>query len=278
LWHARQAVRLAFSFERNGWEEKIMEDKVFVLAEMTWPEAKEALAQARVALVPVGSFEQHGPNGTFEVDTGRAYGFGRLLAARMYPRAILVPAVNVGVSYHHMNFPGTITLRAKTFMAVLYDLVWSLQQHGLDRFLILNGHGGNIPALGVLVVKLREELGVKVAWTSFTSLGREVIEARVLSESKGHACEGEISQAMVLAPHTVRREALAPGAFKGYPYRHLGEGYNLGYAYRFDEITANGALGDATLANEALGREIVEAALEKAVEFLEDFIGGEEKA
>lgn len=255
-----------------------MGDKVFVLAEMTWPEAKEALAQARVALVPVGSFEQHGPNGTFEVDTGRAYGFGRLLAARMYPQAILAPAVNMGVSYHHMNFPGTVTLRAETFMAVVYDLVWSLQQHGLEKFLILNGHGGNIPALGVLVVKLREELGVQVAWTSFTSLGREVIEARVLSESKGHACEGEISQAMFLAPHTVRREALAPGTFKGYPYRHLGAGYNLGYAYRFDEITANGALGDATLANEALGREIVEAALEKAVEFLEDFIGGGETA
>lgn len=254
-----------------------MADKAFVLSEMTWPEAKESLAQARAALVPVGSFEQHGPNGTFEVDSGRAYGFGKLLAARMYPQAVLAPAVSIGVSYHHMNFPGTITLRPETFMAVVYDVVWSLHQHGIEKFLILNGHGGNIPSLGVLIVKLREELGVKVAWTSFTSLGREVIQARVTSESKGHACEGEMSQAMVLAPHTVRQEAFVPGEFKGYPYRHLGEGFNLAYAYRFDEITANGALGDATLASEELGREIIETALKYAVEFLQDFIADEEE-
>lgn len=249
-----------------------MEDGAFVLPEMTWPEAKKALALARVGLVPVGSFEQHGPNGTFEVDTGRAYGFGKLLAARVYPQAILAPAVNVGVSYHHMNFPGTITLRTETFMSVVYDVVWSLKEHGLEKFLILNGHGGNIPALGVLIVKLREELGVKVAWTSFTSLARDVLEERVTSESSGHACEGEISQALYLAPHTVRQKALAAGEFKGYPYQHLGQGFSLGYAYRFDEITANGALGDATLASEELGREIIDAALQRATEFLEEFI------
>jgi len=253
-----------------------MADKALVLPDMTWPEAKEALAQAQVALVPVGSFEQHGPHGTFEVDTGRAYGFGKLLAARMVPQAVLAPAVNIGVSYHHMNFPGTITLRPETLIGVVYDVVWSLHQHGISKFLILNGHGGNIPSLGVLIVKLREELGVKVAWTSFTSLAQEVIRKRVTSESKGHSCEGEMSQAMVLAPHTVRQEAFAPGEFKGYPYRHLGEGFNLAYAYRFDEITANGALGDARLASEALGQEIIETALNYVVEFLHDFIAQEE--
>jgi len=251
-----------------------VENKAFILPEMTWPEAKEALAQARVALVPVGSFEQHGPNGTFEVDTGRAYAFGKLLAARTYPDTLLAPAINLGVSYHHMNFPGTITLRPETFMAAVHDVVWSLQQHGVERFLILNGHGGNIASLGVAIVKLREELGVKVAWTSFTSLGREVLLENVTSEIHGHACEGEISQALFLAPHTVRREALAPGEVKGYPYRHLGEVRNLAYAYRFDEITANGALGDATKATVELGQAVVEAALVKAVEFLQDFMEG----
>lgn len=254
-----------------------MPEEAFILGEMIWPEAEKALAQARLGLVPVGSFEQHGPNGTFALDSGRAEGFGRRLAARLYPRAILAPTVNLGVSYHHMNFPGTVTLRPETLIAVVYDLIWSLKQHGLDRFLILNGHGGNIPALGVLIVKLQAELGVKAAWVSFTSLAKEVISEHVLSESQGHACEGEISQALVLAPHTVRREALAAGQFRGYPYRHLGRGYNLGYPYRFDEITANGALGDATQANETLGEAIVEAALEKAVEFATDFItDGEE--
>ena len=253
-----------------------MTEMAFILSEMTWPEAKEAFSQAKVALIPVGSFEQHGPNGTFEVDIGRAYGFGKLLANRLHPKMILAPPVNLGVSYHHMSFPGTITLRPETFISVVYDVVWSLNQHGIEYFFILNGHGGNIPSLGVLLVKLREELGVKVAWTSFTSLGKAVIQERVESESKGHACEGEMSQAMVLAPHTVRREAFTVGHFKGYPYRHLGKGFNLAYPYRFDEITENGALGDATLASEELGWAIVEEALKHAIEFLEDFIGEEQ--
>ena len=253
-----------------------MTDKAFILPEMIWPEAKEALAQAKCALVPVGSFEQHGSNGTFEVDTGRAYGFGKLLAARMYPQVVLAPAINIGVSYHHMNYPGTITFRPETFMVAVYDVVWSLKQHGIKKFLILNGHGGNIPSLGVLIVKLREELGVRAAWTSFTSLGREVIRERVKSKPHGHSCEGEMSQAMYLAPHTVRQEAFAPGEFKGYPYRHLGEGFNLSYPYRFDEITVNGALGDARLASQELGRDIIEMALKNIIEFLDDFIADEE--
>ncbi len=248
-------------------------DHAYILPEMTWPEAKEAFAQAELALLPVGSFEQHGPHGTFELDTGRAAGFGRLLATHLYPRVLLAPVVNLGVSYHHMNFPGSITLRPETLIAVLYDLVWSLQQHGLQQFLILNGHGGNIPSLGVLIVKLREELGVKVAWTSFTSLAKDVIQERVTSASSGHSCEGEISQAMVLAPRTVRTESLSAGEFLGYPYANLGKGYNLSTPYRFDEITANGALGDARLASEELGQEIVATALVRAIEFLESFMG-----
>jgi creatinine amidohydrolase len=249
--------------------------QALILADMTWPEAKTALSQAKAALIPVGSFEQHGPHGTFEVDTGRAYGFGKLLAARMYPQVVLAPAVPFGVSYHHMNFPGTITLRPETFIATLYDVAWSLTQHGIRKFLILNGHGGNIPSLGVLIVKLRQELGVQAAWTSFTSLGKEVIEKRVTSESKGHSCEGEMSQALYLAPHTARPEVFAPGDYKGYPYRHLGEGFNLAYPFAFDQLTANGALGDARLASQELGQDIVETALTNAVEFLEDFIADE---
>jgi creatinine amidohydrolase len=251
-------------------------DNALILAEMTWPEAKEALDQAEVALVAAGSFEQHGPHGTFELDTGRAYGFGKLLATRLYPQVVLAPAVPLGVSYHHMNFPGTITLRPDTFIAMLYDVVWSLRRHGIHKFFILNGHGGNIPSLGVLIVKLRQELGVKAAWTSFTSLGKEVIESRVTSKPRGHACEGEVSQALYLAPHTVRPDALVPGEHLGYPYRHLGEGFNLAFPYAFDEITANGALGDATLASQELGQSIIEAALTVAVEFLEDFIADTE--
>lgn len=245
-----------------------------ILPEMTWQDTQQALKQVELAIIPTGSFEQHGPHMTFQVDSERAYGFGKLLAERLYPRVLVAPPITFGVSFHHMKFPGTITLRIETFSAVIYDVVWSLHQHGIKQFYFVNGHGGNKPALDTMVVRLRQELGVYVAWSSFTALAGDVNRERIKSETSGHACEGETSQALYLAPHVVKRERIARGETKGYPYKYLGKGNNgqFNVPYTFDEITANGALGDATLASEEMGKAIIDAALDKASAFLIDFM------
>ena len=246
----------------------------FILSEMTWQDAKDAFAQTELAIIPTGSFEQHGPHMTFEVDTARAYGFGKLLAERMHPRVILAPPISFGVSYHHMKFPGTITLRADTFQSIIYDVVWSLREHGIKQFFIVNGHGGNKSSLGVVDEKMRHELGVQIAWSSFTLLAVESRKWYAKTDMTGHACEGETSQVMYLAPHIVRPERLTQGAVKGYPYKFMGKGNNSSFQvpYTFDEITDNGALGDSTQASAERGQAIVEEALDKAVEFLTDFM------
>ena len=242
------------------------------LSLMTWPEAREALARAECAIIPTGSFEQHAPFMTFTVDTARALGFSRLLAARLAPRVVLAPAIPFGVSFHHLGFPGTITLRNSTFHALLRDVVWSLSQHGLRQFFIVNGHGGNAPALQEMIVELRQELGLRVAWSGPTTLGSAWAKAN-LTDNSGHCGQNETSQAMFLAPEVVRPERIVKGATKPYPYRHLkGEGGGVQYPYTWNEITDNGALGDATLATAELGRGIAEAGLIKAAEFLVDFM------
>jgi creatinine amidohydrolase len=246
----------------------------FILSEMTWEDAKVAFDQAELAIIPTGSFEQHGPHMTFEVDSARAYAFSRMLTERLYPRVILAPPITIGVSYHHMKFPGTLTMRHETFQALIYDVVASLREHGIQQFFIANGHGGNKPSLDVLVVKLRHELGVQVASASITQLAKESRQWYAKTEMTGHACEGETSQALYLAPHVVKRERIVRGATKGYPYKMLGKGNNntIVVPYRFDEITDNGALGDATQATAERGRAIIEEALDQAVEFLTDFM------
>ena len=132
----------------------------FILPEMTWPEAKDAFDKAELAIIPVGSFEQHSPYMTFTVDSERAYAFSKLLAARLYPRVLVAPPITFGISHHHMNFPGTITLRHETLDAMIYDIVWSLREHGIRQFFLVNGHGGNAPSLNVMIVRLRHELAV----------------------------------------------------------------------------------------------------------------------
>lgn len=119
----------------------------YVLWEMTWPELEAAMAEIRLVVIPVGATEQHGPHATFATDAVRAYEFSLRLAERLYPEVLVVPVMPFGVSPHHMTFPGTITLSGETFMQVLYEVVESLAEHGFERFLFVNGHGGNRPAL-----------------------------------------------------------------------------------------------------------------------------------
>lgn len=241
------------------------------LANLTWPEAKDAIARAECAIVPTGSFEQHAPYMTFTVDTERAVAFSRLLAARLAPRVVVAPPVAFGISYHHMPFAGTVTLRPETFRSIVHDVVWSLREHGIRQFLIVNGHGGNAPALDELVVTLPRDLGVKVAWAGPTALASVFTKGRLADES-GHCGQNETSQAMYLAPHVVRPERIVKGSTKPAPYVHVRGAASVHYAYRWDEITDNGALGDATLATAELGKQIAEAGLARAAEFLIDFM------
>src|SRR3712207_6163090 len=132
----------------------MIDERRMALARMTSPEAAEALADAEVALIPVGATEQHGPNMTLETDTAVAYQLALRTAAALHPRAVVAPPLPYGVSYHHMRFPGTMTLSPETFQAVVLEVVESLGQHGVERFFIIDGHAGNQGALDVLMTKL----------------------------------------------------------------------------------------------------------------------------
>ena len=243
----------------------------YILDEMTWTEFQKARATVDLALIPVGSTEQHGPHGTFGVDAGRAYGFAVRLGRELHPRAVVAPVMPYGVSPHHMRFPGTITLEPELFVAVLFQIVQSLHAHGLRKFFFLNGHGGNRPALSLLMQKLMVEFpDSQCGWTSFTGLARNANKEHIRSEISGHACEGEMSQSLVLAPWTFHKESAVPGGpFKISPAEHHLAGIDI--SRRFDEITENGALGDARSASVEAGEAIVAEAMERAIEFLRTF-------
>jgi creatinine amidohydrolase len=250
-----------------------------VLEEMTWPEVRDALGDLKAVVIPVGSTEQHGPNTSFWTDTGRADGFAKKLAERMYPRVLAATPIGYGISYHHMRFPGSVTLKPETFMAVIYDVVESFTKHGLRTFLIVNGHGGNMPALQLVTMKLRYELGVKIAYLTPTTVAREEVDAGKTAAAIGHACENETSQLLYLGyEHMVNVDSLAPGEIQQPAYPHAGFAglpARIQVPSYFDEVTANGALGDARGSSWEYGRSTVEAALDRIVEFLDVFIEDE---
>lgn len=253
-----------------------MTKQAYILTDMTWPEVKKALETVKVAVIPIGSHEQHGPHLVESCDAVRATEFCRLLAQRMFPKVIVTPTVNFGISFHHMSFPGTISLKPMTLVSLLYDIVASLKKHGITKVLFLNAHGGNQATLNVAATIIREELGVDIAWLQYTNLAKDAISRYIKSSLFGHACEREVSEVLYLAPHLVRKEHLGTGNMEGFPYRHATiDGKPVGVTFNFKEITTTGALGNSTKASYEAGRDIIEEALVHVCEFLEDFIAKE---
>lgn len=258
-------------------------DRSVFLANMTWPEARAAIAEAGVVIVPVGSHEQHGPGMVLSTDIVMATTMAGRVASRLKPRAIVAPSLPFGLSPHHMKFPGTITLSPATFSAVLMDVMTSLIQHGAKRFFILNSHGGNRAHLSVVVMEAREKLGVDVATAHSLSAAADLLRER-FGRATAHACEIEASYALAAAPQLLRPEAMAAGELLPPRYRYTaaaGGGATDGgaraitfvdYGARMDEMTANGNIGDPRLASREAGEEVVTLIEQRMVEFLEDFM------
>ena len=112
------------------------------LALSTWPEVEKKLSQCPAILVPIGSMEQHGPNGLIGTDAicaeTIAHGVGE------NADALVGPSLFYGVAPFNLGFAGTVTLRATTLMDVVQDYICSAAQHGITHVYFLNGHGGNI--------------------------------------------------------------------------------------------------------------------------------------
>lgn len=246
----------------------------YELSLMTSPEVTTALESSSFALLPVGATEQHGPNLGLGTDYRIAQELARRVAEELYPAAVIAPPLPLGVSDHHMGFAGTISVSSQTFQTVCMEAVSSLAAHGLEKFMFVNGHQGNMATLNVLTSRILHELGLSAATVFWMAQGRDAIERHRQTERWGHACEVETSVAMALCPELVREERLEPGDLIE-EYGAFEDNYKphaVQVPKPFDERTRNGAFGDATKASREAGEEIVDVAVSRAAAFARDFI------
>src|SRR5699024_6864052 len=239
---------------------------------MTWPEVKEALTTANIAIVPIGAQEQHSYHLAEGCDSFRAESFCDLLAERAFPKVVVTPTVNYGVSPHHMKFPGTISLRPETLANVLEDIVASLKHHGIKKFLFVNAHGGNTSLITVASENVARQYDVEIAHTKFVDAAKNTIKQEITSKYFGHACEREVSECLYLVPEIVREEQLKVGKVNedSFAAEYFGNSF-VNVVYQFDEVTNNGNLGNATKGNYELGEAIIQEALTNIADFINEF-------
>lgn len=251
------------------------------LHHLTSPEFQDLLSTARVGLIPLGATEQHGPHLAMGTDAMVAEQLAERVARAAAGLAVMTPPLPVGFSPHHLSFPGTISARPETLTSLLYDVVNSLRGAGLRRFLIINGHGGNLAFLPAWMATCERELGIRLALAHWSLLGRDVVADTAQSEMIGHACEVETSLVLALAPNLVRRDRLEPAPVKPAPHP-LVKGHAIPeravgvfLPRSFESITANGALGNPTVANLEAGQRLADVVVDRAAEFLTWFADAE---
>lgn len=171
----------------------------------TWQSVEAYLERSRVILIPIGSTEQHGPNGLIGTDFITAQAIAR--GAGEKAGILVAPTINVGMAMHHMAFPGTITLRPETLMAVLRDNVTSLYRHGFRGLVFVNGHGGNIATARAAISGLNEELpDVAVSWINWYMVPpvRKLCRELYGDREGSHATPSEVAVTMAVHPEHVR--------------------------------------------------------------------------
>ena len=242
----------------------------WILGELTWPEARTRFKEVDIALLPVGSIEQHGPHLPLDVDAFDAEYLAQAAAAACSePRPLVLPLIPYGVSYHHDDFAGTISVGPDTLAKMVHEVGLSLARHGITKLVIVNGHGGNVPSLRFAAQMINRDTHiftcVETGETSDADLA-SVVE----TPNDVHAGELETSTTMALRPHLVpmdKAKKFVPRFSSGY-LDFTSRRYVEWFA-RTSRISGSGVMGDPTKASREKGEKMWKVIVGNMVEFVE---------
>ncbi len=185
----------------------------------SWPEVEDYLTRSHGIIFPIGSTEQHGPTGLIGTDAicaqAVAKGVGEATGA------LIGPTINVGMALHHLAFPGSVSLRPSTLIALIQDYVKPLARSGFERFYFINGHGGNVAtmkaafsqtyaAIADANIPNAAKVRCKIAnWYQ----GKAVSElaGKLYGEQEGsHATPSEVALTQFVYPEAIKQATLSP--------------------------------------------------------------------
>jgi len=248
---------------------------------MSWQEIREAQKRNPVVLIPAGTIETQGPY-TY---VGLEYVVPQRLAEEVARRtnALVVPAIPFGYSSLFQDFPGTITLRPKVVSAMYEDVVRSVVKHGFDHLMFLAMHVPNQPMMEHVANKVRDELGVFMAWINPGRLAPAIMKevSPNYEAARGHGADPGLSLAKYLAPNVLDLSRVVPNEscrdFQGLPLAGMTptfQGFPVNMALRLQDISPDsGGYGDPTFASAEQGEVIFKRMVEHVAELVEKFAG-----
>ena len=251
--------------------------------EKSWREVREYLDSGNdMAILPVGSVEQHGPHMPIGHDALAAHHVAQDAGRRA---GILVyPTLWYGWTNNHMALTGTVTLKPETLTAVVTDIMSSLLYHGFNRVIIVNGHRrANLAPLEIAVNQMRQKTGAVLAIVDVGIIAFDrIADIRTTPPGgQGHACELEASHALHMYPHLVDMEEATPKNSNPNPEwmtsHHINDPgvdaprffYPKTVAEYRAEIGDEGQSGDPTQATPEKGRAFHEAVVERLIGVIE---------
>jgi creatinine amidohydrolase len=205
---------------------------------------------AKVAVLPIGSFEQHGTYLPLVTDTVVACSIAERIAATY--DLFLLPPVTISCSHEHSAWPGTVSISHATLTAIIGDVFGSLRQSGIDRLALVNGHGGNY----VLSNVVQEANVVGPTMTLFPTRedwnsARQAAGLASSGHDDMHAGELEASVLLHVAP-----ELLKPGVEES---DHHASGRKLLLVHGMAAYTKTGVIGTPSSGNANKGRMVLDS-------------------
>lgn len=251
-----------------------------LLQHQTWQEVEGYLRRSTGIILPIGSTEQHGPNGLIGTDAICA----EVIAQRagQSADALVGPTIGVGIAVHHMDFAGTMTVRPSTLIAIIHDYVLSLARHGFRRFFFVNGHGGNIATVQAAFSEIHAAVEGAVGTRRSNEARPDEVRCRLANwwdgrvmhdlakemfgdDEGSHATASEVAVTQYVLPDTIKHVPLDP------PRAPTGRIHGpADYRRRFPD----GRIGsNPGLATPDHGKRLFEAAVPELTKTYASFVG-----
>jgi creatinine amidohydrolase len=242
-------------------------------AYLNWKQVDALPRDSTLLVLPTAAIEQHGHHLPLATDILIGYAMAKL-PPEMHVYAL--PPVHYGKSNEHIGFPGTLSLSAATFMAVLRDLGASVASAGFRKLVLYNTHGGNSSLIDVMARDLRAEFNLR----TFALHGSGGMAFEGLSAQERaygfHANEVETAFLLASVPELVDRSAYTVNYISDIanPELLLPENAPATFAWLTRDIAPSGVLGDprpATAENGARWRDAAATRLAAALEAMVHF-------